>query len=201
MKIRFTNSSLRVRITPNELERIQNREPLELVFGLPSAWTISVLPSQTTVLETRDGLVVFGLSSDDAALLAEPSREGVYFEANGIRFFIEKDFPCEHPRTMLEESTETFPRKFAGIEIDVGEIQTTRDLHVLLRERLDFPEFYGHNWSAFWDAISGLVEMPSRIKFLNWEKLEQHRSFDARMLKQCLTELNTPNVRCEIEYA
>ena len=199
MKIRFTNSSLRVRITPNELERIKNREPLELVFG--NAWTISVLPAETTVLETRDGVVVLGLSSSDAILLAEPTREGVYFEAGGIRFFIEKDFPCEHPRTALEESTETFPRKHPGIEIDVGEVQTTRDLHVLLRERLDFPEFYGHNWSAFWDAINGLVEMPSQIKFLNWEALEQHRSFDARMLKQCLTELNTPNVRCEVEYA
>lgn len=201
MKIRFTNSSLRVRITPNELERIKNREPLELMFGIPGAWTLLLLPAESTTLETRDGVVVFGIHSSDAALLAEPSREGLYFEANGIRFFIEKDFPCEHPRTALEESTETFPRNHAGIEIDVGEIQTTRDLHVLLRERLDFPEFYGHNWSAFWDAINGLVEMPSRIRFLNWEKLEQHRSFDARMLKQCLTELNTPSVRCEIEYA
>jgi RNAse (barnase) inhibitor barstar len=190
-----------VRITPNELERIKNREPLELVFGIPSAWKLLLLPAESTTLETRDGVVVFGIRSSDAALLAEPSREGVYFEANSIRFFIEKDFPCEHPRTALEESTETFLRNHAGIEIDVGEIQTTRDLHVLLRERLDFPEFYGHNWSAFWDAINGLVEMPSRIKFLNWDHLEQHRSFDARMLKQCLTELNTPNLRCEIEYA
>jgi ribonuclease inhibitor len=201
VKIRFTNSSLRVRITPNELERIQNREPLELAFGLPSAWTISLLPTENTVLETRDGVVIFGVSNQDAASLAEPAREGVYFEANGIRFYIEKDFPCEHPRTTLEESTETFGRNRTGIEIDVGEVQTTRALHVLLRERLDFPEFYGHNWDAFWDAITGLVQMPAKIKFLNWEKLEQNRSFDARMLKQCLSELNTPNVRCEIEYA
>jgi ribonuclease inhibitor len=200
VKIRFTTSSLRVRITPNELERIANRENLELLFGVPGGWKFAVTPDEHTKLETRDGIVNFGLSSADAMLLAEPTREGVYFESDGIRFFIEKDFPCEHPRSNLEESTPTFERTHAGIEIDVGEIQTTRALHILLRERLDFPEFYGHNWGAFWDAITGLVEIPTRIKFLNWDKLEQRLNFDARMLRQCLTDLSA-KTNCEVEYA
>ena len=200
MKIRFTTSSLRIRITPNELEQIKNREKLELGFGLAGGWKFVLEAAQQTKLETRDGVVVLKLSSEDATLLTEATREGVYFEADGVRFFIEKDFPCEHPRSNLEEATPTFERTHAGIEIDLGEIQTTRALHILLRERLDFPEFYGHNWGAFWDAITGLVEIPTRIKFLNWDKLEQRLNFDARMLRQCLTDLSkTQNI--EVEYA
>ena len=200
MKIRFTTSSLRVRITPNELEQIKNRESLELGFGIAGGWKFRLEAGEQTKLETRAGVVIFGLSSTDAILLTEPTREGIYFEANGIRFFIEKDFPCEHPRTNLEESTPTFPRTHEGLEIDVGAVETTRALHILLREKLDFPEFYGHNWSAFWDAINGLVEIPTHIKFLNWDKLEQRLNFDARMLRQCLTDLSkTQNV--EVEYA
>jgi ribonuclease inhibitor len=200
VKIRFTNSSLRVRITPNQLEQIKNRDSLELEFGIPGGWKFVLEADEQTKLETRDGIMVFGLSPADATLLSEPTREGVYFEADGIRFFIEKDFPCEHPRTNLEESTPTFPRTHEGLEIDVGAVETTRGLHILLREKLDFPEFYGHNWSAFWDAISGLVEIPNRIKFSNWDKLEQHLNFDARMLRQCLTDLSkTQNI--QVEYA
>lgn len=156
--------------------------------------------SDQTKLESRDGAVVLGLSSADAILLTEPTREGVYFESDGVRFFIEKDFPCEHPRTNLEENTPTFPRTHEGLEIDVGTVETTRALHILLRERLDFPEFYGHNWSAFWDAINGLIEIPTHIKFLNWDKLEQRLNFDARMLRQCLTDLSAKS-NCEVEYA
>jgi ribonuclease inhibitor len=200
VKIRFTTSSLRVRITPNELERIANRESLELGFGLAGSWEFRLEANDQTKLESRAGIVVLKLSNADALLLAEPSREGVYFESDGIRFFVEKDFPCEHPRTNLEEITPTFERTHAGIEIDVGTVETTRALHILLRERLDFPEFYGHNWGAFWDAITGLVEIPSRIKFLNWDKLEQRLNFDARMLRQCLSNLSkTQNI--EVEYA
>ncbi len=200
MKIRFTTSSLRVRITPNELERIANRETLELGFGVPDGWKFVLEAGEQTKLESRDGIVVLKLSNTDALLLSEPTREGVYFEANGIRFFVEKDFPCEHPRSNLEETTPTFARTHAGIEIDVGEIQTTRALHILLRERLDFPEFYPHNWGAFWDAITNLVEIPTRIQFLNWDKLEQRLNFDARMLRQCLTDLSkTQNI--EVKYA
>ncbi len=200
MKIRFTTSSLRVRITPNELEQIKNRTSLELGFGIANGWKFRLEASEQTTLESRAGVVVLGLSSADAKLLSETTRDGVYFEFDGIRFFIEKDFPCEHSRSNLEEPTPTFERTHAGIEIDVGSVETTRALHILLRERLDFPEFYGHNWSAFWDAINGLVEIPTHIKFLNWDKLEQRLNFDARMLRQCLTDLSAKS-NCEVEYA
>ncbi|MFE9574497.1 barstar family protein [Streptomyces sp. NPDC006692] len=29
-----------------------------------------------------------------------------------------------------------------------------------LEREFDFPYFYGRNWDAFWDAVTGLVEIP-----------------------------------------
>ncbi|MFF9839264.1 barstar family protein [Streptomyces sp. NPDC013740] len=56
--------------------------------------------------------------------------------------------------------------------IDVGSVRSERDLHGVLRRELGFPSFYGMNWAAFWDAITGLVEMPSELRFVHWAVLE-----------------------------
>jgi hypothetical protein len=55
------------------------------------------------------------LSREDQKKLAYPEVQGVYFTTNRsgiglIRYFIEKDFPCIHPRAAdaLEGPSETF---------------------------------------------------------------------------------------------
>lgn len=45
------------------------------------------------------------------------------------------------------------------VEIDLRAITSAEELHSLLMESLNFPGWYGANWDAFWDAITGLVEM------------------------------------------
>jgi len=46
------------------------------------------------------------------------------------------------------------------VEINLNSVQNSEELHDLLKKKLDFPDFYGMNWNAFWDAITGLVELP-----------------------------------------
>ena len=57
------------------------------------------------------------------------------------------------------------------VTIDVGRVVDERGLHVLLKQELCFPDFYGMNWDAFWDAITGLVEIPDHLRFLGWDRL------------------------------
>ena len=38
-------------------------------------------------------------------------------------------------------------------------------------KELNFPEFYGMNWDAFWDTITGLVELPERVTIKGWNNL------------------------------
>jgi hypothetical protein len=66
-----------------------------------------------TSLRFESGALRLSLSEADRQKLSAPENEGVYFQSEGepsLRYFIEKDFPCAHPRAAdaLEPATETF---------------------------------------------------------------------------------------------
>ena len=51
-----------------------------------------------------------------------------------------------------------------SVNINFSAITTKDELQKLLMNKLNFPEFYGMNRDAFWDSITGLVEMPEKIE-------------------------------------
>jgi hypothetical protein len=129
MKVRWTAESVRFRITPTELGQLERGEPIQTILALPGGgWTATVRPepnSETHLCGENPGSLTLYLSRVDVACLADPSTEGVYFrsplaaEPEGLRYYIEKDFPCIHPRPIeAEEQTETFaaPLDFAERE-------------------------------------------------------------------------------------
>ena len=71
--------------------------------------------------------------------------------------------------------------------INVESITDITQLHILLKKELNFPEFYGMNWDAFWDAITGLVELPNVINFKGWKCLEYSLPEDSRILENMFT--------------
>lgn len=82
---------------------------LELPGG--TAWRAAIMPAAgETALVFESGVLCLSLSASDTRRLCEADREGVYFESDGLRYFVEKDFPCAHPRAAdaLEPATETF---------------------------------------------------------------------------------------------
>ncbi len=89
-----------------------------------------------------------------------------------------------------------------SVTIDVANITNSKQLHSLLKKNLDFPDFYGMNWDAFWDAITGLVEMPKKLILLGWENVEKTIPDDAILMKNLLNRLNEkhPGWSCEVEY-
>ncbi|MDP3977289.1 MAG: barstar family protein [Pseudomonas sp.] len=89
------------------------------------------------------------------------------------------------------------------VEIDLQAVTSAEELHSLLMVSLGFPGWYGCNWDAFWDAITGLVEMPKTLKFLGWQKLSQRLPRDAALLQECLTEMQAeyPQFAPEVVYA
>ena len=118
MKVRWRSGSLRLRITPTELSGLQCGETITESLGLPGSWHVRLC---SVVSETRlfaqGAQVEISLDSTDLLHLAEPGTEGVYFNQDGFCFFIEKDFPCAHPRPKeVTEETEHFapPDGFAA---------------------------------------------------------------------------------------
>lgn len=89
-----------------------------------------------------------------------------------------------------------------SVLIDVSNVRTDEELHQLLKVSLGFPNFYGMNWAAFWDAITGLVMLPKKIRFVGWITLEENVPKSAELLKKCFDDKNDmyPSTSVEIEY-
>ncbi len=116
MKIRWTKESVRCRITPSEFAAIERGAETREVICLPGGanWRVAIVPVEgTTSLGFEAGELRICIGEDDRRRLADPEQEGVYFRHEGepaLRYFIEKDFPCAHPRAAdaLEPQSETF---------------------------------------------------------------------------------------------
>ncbi len=118
MKVRWTKNSLRLRITPTELAALERGEPVYERLRIPgttpkSGWAVRLTPvAAKTVLWASGSEIVFSVGRDDMPRLSDPASEGVYFDRDGFAFYVEKDFPCVHPRAAEiaagETQTETF---------------------------------------------------------------------------------------------
>jgi ribonuclease inhibitor len=76
-----------------------------------------------------------------------------------------------------------------SVEIDLRGVQSSANLHEMLRDALGFPSWYGCNWDAFWDSITGLVEMPETLRLLGWSVLQQRLPRDTELMRSCLVEM------------
>lgn len=89
------------------------------------------------------------------------------------------------------------------VVLDLSSVETSEGLQVLLRDALGFPGWYGRNWSAFWDAITALVEMPQRLQLVSWNAFAERLPTDASIMKQCLDEMSVkyPSLAPSVEYS
>ncbi len=139
MKVRWTKGSVRFRITPSELEMLLRGEPVSEHLdigsssGVHSGWSAILLGKEpTSRLTFEAGSLRCDVSVSDCERLAVPDTEGIYFQMDdgvnsavtestpesndvtgqnpALRWFIEKDFPCVHPRASkaAEPVTEAF---------------------------------------------------------------------------------------------
>ena len=89
------------------------------------------------------------------------------------------------------------------VDIDVSEVRSVLSLHHILRDSLGFPSWYGCNWDAFWDAITGLVEMPLHLRISGWEAVVTRLPNDAQIMQKCLADMveEYPELASEVELA
>jgi hypothetical protein len=113
MKVRWNRSSVRLRLTPSELASLLDGETITETLDLPggASWSVALAVADATELVSEGNTARLQLSPKDRQRLAAPDAEGVYFQIeNGLRYWVEKDFPCAHPRAAeaAEPVTETF---------------------------------------------------------------------------------------------
>jgi len=67
-------------------------------------------------------------------------------------------------------------------------------LHARLKTALGFPDWYGANWDALWDAITGLVELPAEVVFTGWAGFAARTPETAGTLRRILDRYEAQRV-------
>lgn len=86
--------------------------------------------------------------------------------------------------------------------LDVSAVQNFNELHSLLKKELELPDYYGMNWDAFWDAITGLIELPNTLIFEGWNNVEEKLPKDSQVFTGILNDYNEqyPQWKCKVVY-
>ena len=81
--------------------------------------------------------------------------------------------------------------------IDFRQIQYYQEFHVIIKQALDFPDYYGCNWDAFWDCITAFLGRPTHIEILGLDVVERQFGIDtAQTMLQILKRFK----HCDDDY-
>ncbi|MGW5020382.1 barstar family protein [Streptomyces sp. NRRL F-5053] len=72
--------------------------------------------------------------------------------------------------------------------VDLRTVRSPEELQEVLQRQLCFPDFYGKNWNAFWDTITGLVELPYDVTFSGWSAFSSALPDEAQRLRGLLDD-------------
>ena len=58
--------------------------------------------------------------------------------------------------------------------IDFSNVKYYLDMHHAIQKALDFPDYYGQNWDAFWDCLTDMVGRPVHVEIIGLEVIEKN---------------------------
>ena len=72
--------------------------------------------------------------------------------------------------------------------IDFTNVQSYLEMHFAIRNALDFPDYYGCNWDAFWDCLTDMPGRPIHIVVIGLDVIERKFGDAARELIEIFKE-------------
>ena len=57
--------------------------------------------------------------------------------------------------------------------VDFTNVKYYLEMHAVIWKSLDFPDYYGCNWDAFWDCLSDMRGDPIHIEIIGIEVIER----------------------------
>ena len=57
--------------------------------------------------------------------------------------------------------------------LDFTNVKYFLDVHYIIKTSLDFPDYYGCNWSAFWDCLTDMYGDPIHIEIIGLNVIEK----------------------------
>ena len=72
--------------------------------------------------------------------------------------------------------------------IDFTNVKDYLEMHFVIRDALDWPDYYGCNWDAFWDCLTNMIGRPIHIEILGLDVIERRFDDAAKMMVDTLRE-------------
>lgn len=73
--------------------------------------------------------------------------------------------------------------------IDFSSVKHYLEVHLVIKEALDFPDYYGCNLYALWDCLTDMVGRPLHIEIYGFDKVEQVFEENAQKLLEVFAKL------------
>ena len=70
--------------------------------------------------------------------------------------------------------------------IDFSEVNNIMEMHMIIRDSLDFPDYYGRSWDAFWDCITDMYGEKINIEILSYDRVREKFGTNADALVELL---------------
>ncbi len=76
------------------------------------------------------------------------------------------------------------------VTINMKSVKIPMQFQLIIKQMLCMPDFYGMNWDAYWDAITGLISLPDEIILNGWHIYKSIQKDDAEIFEKIMKEYN-----------
>ena len=73
--------------------------------------------------------------------------------------------------------------------LDFSKVNSIQEIHQIIKDELDFPDYYGMNWDACWDCLTDMICDPIHIEIIGIERVQNKFSNDAEIMLRILKRL------------
>ena len=74
------------------------------------------------------------------------------------------------------------------IILDGKDFKTKEELHKVLKTKLELPEYYGENLDALWDCLTGWIDLPMEVVWINFKRSKEYLGDYAKSLLEIFDE-------------
>ena len=73
--------------------------------------------------------------------------------------------------------------------VDFTNVKYYLEMYEVIKKSLDFPDYYGMNWSAFWDCLTDMIGDPIHIELIGMERVQNKFPRHAQIMLETLKDL------------
>lgn len=72
--------------------------------------------------------------------------------------------------------------------IDFKDVKDRYNMFEIISTVMEFPDYFGNNWDAFWDCITDMANLEIKIDVLNFDVLKKVAEKDSTIFIELMTD-------------